>query len=341
METKTPTIKEIAKKLNISVSTVSRALHNHPSIGLRTKTNVQKLAAEIGYEPNMSALSLKHGKTYNIGIIIPNLREEFFSKAISGIEDYAMEHGYSVLISQTHDNPIRETQVLQAFLRHRVDGLIISLSKHTSDYSRFKELAATHFPMVFFDRVPTGENFHTVNSNMYEATRLAIEYLFEKGHKRIALINGPKEMISSQQRLDMYKLAMQKRRLKIDMQLVVISDFSREGTYAAMKELLSLKSKPTAVLITNDYVALDAIQYARKQQIEINKELTFVSYANTPITSYMEYLPIASVEQYPYQQAKRAAEILFDHIDKKTNGTEISYIRESIAPRLIEIHQPE
>ncbi|HSK13403.1 MAG TPA: LacI family DNA-binding transcriptional regulator [Phnomibacter sp.] len=336
MENKAPTIKEIAKRLNISVSTVSRALHDHPSIGLRTKTNVQKLAAELGYEPNMSALSLKHGKTYNIGVIIPNLREEFFSKAISGIEDHAMAHDYSVLIGQTHDDPVREQKVLQAFLRHRVDGLIISLTKHTSDLTKFRELAAIHFPMVFFDRVPTGENFHTVNSNMYDATRQAIEYLFEKGHKRIALINGPKEMISSLQRFEMYKTAMQKRRLKIDMQLVVSSDFSKEGTYAAMEELLSLKNKPTAVLITNDYVALDAIQYAKKHNIKINEDLIFVSYANTPITYYIEDHPIASVEQYPYKQAQRATEILFDHMDRKTKGLDITYVHESVEPCLIE-----
>ena len=104
MAQKPATIKEIAKRLNVSVSTVSRALHNHPSIGLRTKTQVQKLAKELNYEPNQAAISFKQGKTFTIGVILPNLGEEFFSTAINGIEDIAIHNNYTVLIGQSHDD---------------------------------------------------------------------------------------------------------------------------------------------------------------------------------------------------------------------------------------------
>lgn len=329
------TIKDIARALNISPSTVSRALHDHPSIGLRTRQQVQELAMTMGYVPNLSALSLKQGKTFNIGVILPNLREEFFSKAVSAVEDIAIAHGYSVLISQTHDQPEREQQVLEAFLRHRVDGLIISLSKHTAQIERFEALVVAGVPMVFFDRVPAGTQFSSVHSDMYEGTRQAITFLFERGHKRIALLNGPRQMVSSQQRLEMYKTAMEKRRLKIDMQLVVSTDLSKEGTQAAMAELLQLKSKPTAVLVTNDYVAMDAIQYARQCQLRINEDLTFVSYANTPAMQYMDHQPIASVEQFPYQQAKLAAQILFEQIRSHETQETFTPRQEIVAPQLI------
>lgn len=332
------TIKDIAKALQISPSTVSRALHNHASIGMPTRQKVQALAAQMGYVPNLSALSLRQGKSFTIGVILPNLHEAFFSKAVSAIEDTAMPLGYSVLISQTHDQPEREAQVLQAFVRHRVDGLIISLSKHTAHTGHFAALAAEGFPMVFFDRVPPGAQFHSVHSDMYEGTRQAIAYLFEQGHKRIALLNGPPQMISSQQRLEMYKTAMQKRRLKIDMQLVVSTDLSREGTKAAMAELLRLKNKPTAVLVTNDYVAMDAIQYARSCQIRINEELTFVSYANTPAMQYMDHPPIASVEQFPYKQAALATQILFEQIRCHEMQTAFVARQEIVAPQLIIRH---
>lgn len=338
MDKKIPTIKEIAQRLNVSVSTVSRALHGHKTIGLRTRMRVQELAEALGYQPNLSALSLKHGKTYVIGVIVPNLREEFFSRAISAIEDLAMEKNYTVLIGQTHDDPAREEQVVEAFLRHRVDGLIVSLAKHTGNYKKFEALSERNFPMVFFDRVPPGNGFHKVYSNMYDGTRQAIEYLFKKGHKRIALINGPKQMVSSAQRLEMYKTAMEKRRLKIDMQLVVSTDLTREGTFAAMEVLLGLKNKPTAVLITNDYVAMDAIYFAKKKGIAINEEMLFVSYANTPITYYMEHQPIASVEQFPYKQAQRAAEILFEQLQNSDTENQKCIIEE-IAPSLVEHKQ--
>ena len=133
MDNKLPTLKEIAKRLKFSVSTVSRALHDHPSIGLRTKMQVQQLAKELNYEPNQSALFFKQQKTHSIGVILPNLKEEFFSEAINGIEDVAKINNYSVLIGQSHDNIEQEKQIVIAMKNHRVDGLVISISKHTKN----------------------------------------------------------------------------------------------------------------------------------------------------------------------------------------------------------------
>lgn len=338
MANKPPTIKEIAKQLKISVSTVSRALHNHPSIGLRTKTQVQQLAEALGYEPNQAAISFKQQKSFTIGVVLPNLKEEFFSNAISGIEDIATANKYNVLIGQSHDDVEREKQIINTMKNQRVDGIIISLSKHTKDYAPFKALEKYNIPIVYFDRVPTLPDVNKVSFNMDSGTREAIEFLISKGHRRIGILNGPEEMKSSKERTETFKQMLVKMRLKIDLSLVVNTDLTRESTAAAMQQLLKLKPRPTAVLAINDYVALDAIEYARQQGLELNKDIAFVSYANLPITAYLQHPPMASVEQYPYQQGAKAAEILMDVMHAQNDKEEKTFQNIVIDGRLV-IHQ--
>ena len=154
MDQKPTTIKEIARQLNVSVSTVSRALHNHPSIGLRTRTQVQQLAEALKYEPNQAAISFKKGKSMTLGLILPSLGEQYFSMAINGIEDVATKNGYTVLIGQSHDDVKREEQIVEAMRKQRVDGIIVSLSKSTKSYTHFDQLKGYNIPVVYFDRVP-------------------------------------------------------------------------------------------------------------------------------------------------------------------------------------------
>lgn len=311
---KLPTIKEIAKQLNISVSTVSRALHDHPSIGLRTKTRVRQLAEELGYEPNQTAIFFKQRKTFTIGVILPYLIEDFFAGAISGIEKVANENKYNVLIGQSNDDVEREKAIVTAMKNQRVDGIIVSLSKHTKNLDHFNMLEKYQIPIVFFDRVPGSSDFNKVAFDMPHGTHQAITYLMEKGHRRIGIINGPKEMKSSKERTDTYMEVLQKKRLKIDLSLVAYCDLTKEGTAEAMDTLLSLKQPPTAILAINDYVALDAIQYCKSRKLKNNKDIFFVSYANLPITNYLESPPMASLEQFPEKQGITAAEILMELI---------------------------
>lgn len=307
-----PTIKEIARRLNISASTVSRALHDHPSIGLRTKMRVQQLAAELNYEPNQTAIFFQQRKTFTIGVILPELSEAFFSAAISGIEDMAGRNQYSVLMGQSHDEEERERQIVATMKKHRVDGLIISIAKNTKDYSHFIALQQAGIPTVFFDRIPNLNDINYVACDMVSGTVQAVKFLLGEGHRIIGMINGPEKLLASRQREEGYIKAMQKHRLKYDPSLVMSSDLTREGTDQAMDRLLSQKRKPTAIVAFNDYVALDAVQYAVKKKYKINKDLTFVSYANLPISNYTAFPPMASVEQFPYQQGQRATEALLE-----------------------------
>ncbi|MBC7509967.1 MAG: LacI family DNA-binding transcriptional regulator [Ferruginibacter sp.] len=321
MEQKPITIKEIAKRLNISFSTVSRALHDHPNIGLRTKTRVQQLAKELNYEPNQTAIFFQQRKTFTIGVILPELSEAFFSTSINGIEDTAEKNKYTVLLGQSHDSEEREKKILETMKNHRVDGVIISISKNTVNYEHFESLKKFGIPVVFFDRIPKMNDIHYVACNMISGTIQAVLYLIKKGHRVIGMINGPEKLFATQERKDGYMQSMTKSRLKFDPSLVVNSDLTLEGTQLAMEELLSSKRKPTAIITFNDYVALDAIQYAQKRKRKINKDICFVSFANLPVSTYSAFPPLASVEQHPYIQGQKATEILMELMNKSKEET--------------------
>ena len=337
MEQKPTTIKEIAKRLNISFSTVSRALHNHKNIGLGTKLRVQQMAKELNYEPNQTAIFFQQRKTFTIGVILPELSEAFFSTSINGIEDTAEKNKYTVLLGQSHDSEEREMKIVETMKNHRVDGIIISISKNTVNYEHFESLKKYGIPVVFFDRIPKMNEIHYVACNMISGTVQAVSFLIKKGHRSIGMINGPEKLFASQERKDGYIQSMTKNRLKFDPSLVVNSDLTLEGTQLAMEELLKSKRKPTAIVTFNDYVALDAIQFAQKRKKKINKDICFVSFANLPISSYSAYPPLASVEQHPYIQGQKATEILIELMNKTKDdpGQAEAYYKIIIESQLI------
>jgi DNA-binding LacI/PurR family transcriptional regulator len=333
MSDKQPTIKEIAQRLNVSVSTVSRALADNPRIGLGTRLKVQQLAKELNYEPNSQAIFFKQKKTYVIGVILPFIREDFFSEAISGIEVAALEHDYTILFGQSYDDFEREKKVVDAMKRQRVDGLIISLSKTTQRYDHLQALDNIGIPIVYFDRVPTIDNVNKVFCNLFKGTVEMVSWLYSRGYKRIAMINGPEKMPASKERLNGYIEGVSRKKLKVDMQLVERTDLSKESTIAAVKKLIEMKNPPNAIISFNDYVHMDVVQFAQQQGIQVNKDIVFVSYANLPITSYTAHPPLVSIEQYPYGQGEKAMEMMVRILDEKSNGKEITeaYVEEMAA----------
>src|SRR5579863_8372266 len=204
MTAKPATIKEIAKILNISTSTVSRALHQHPSIGLRTQARVQKLAKELNYEPNQAAIFFQKGKTHSIGVILPELSEVFFSTAVSAIEDIAYKRNYTVLLAQSHDDEQKEKQLAEQMKNHRVDGLLVSVAKTTSSFEHFDMLNRYNIPVVFFDRIPPSRDIHYVGCNIETGSIGAVNFLLQKGHRTIGMINGPATLAASGERKEGY-----------------------------------------------------------------------------------------------------------------------------------------
>ncbi|SDD70771.1 transcriptional regulator, LacI family [Mucilaginibacter pineti] len=338
MLSKPATLKEIARKLNISISTVSRALHDHVSIGLTTRQKVKRVAAEMNYEPNQTAVFFQKGKTFTIGVILPELSEAFFSSATSAIEETAYQKNYTVLLAQSHDNAQKEIELVEKMKNHRVDGLLVSLAKNTCSFEHFERLKKYDIPVVFFDRIPPLPNIHSVACNMETGTIEAVNYLLKKGHRAIGMINGPKTLFASGERKEGYIKAIQKNRLKFDASLIVNCDLTEKDTERCLTELLANKRKVTAIVTFNDYIALFAIKQTRSLQLPANENLEFVSYANLPLINYMEHVPVASVEQFPYLQGQKATDILLELLANKERNSvkQAAFYNITIESQLIE-----
>ena len=281
------------------------------------------MASELDYEPNQAAISFKKGKTFTLGVILPNLGEEFFSMAISSIEDTASKNKYIVLVGQSHDDIERERKIVEAMRRHRVDGIIVSISKNTDCFEHFEELKKYKIPVVFFDRVPESNDVYKISCSLKQCSIAMVDWLVEKGHKRIGFIKGPGSMSATDERMQGYIQGLAKNNIKVDTTLIVETDLTPSQNIVAMDRLLALKDVPPAVIVFNDYVALDVIKHTKQKGYKINKDIYFASYANLPITSYLDDPPIISVEQFPNQQAEKATEILLMLIDSKSARGEI------------------
>ncbi|NQD69162.1 LacI family DNA-binding transcriptional regulator [Sphingobacterium shayense] len=317
MKKKPATIKEIARKLKISPSTVSRALNDHPSIGLVTTMRVKKVAEELNYEPNQTAIFFKQRRTFTIGVILPSLSEPFFSSAISEIENVAADQNYTVLMGQSHDDAERELQIIQTFRKHRVDGILMSLGKNTEDLSFVEMLNESEIPIVFFDCVPKIDAVNKVYSDLSSGMKEAIQAFASIGHQNIALINGPENLLASQERNKAYRVALEGETLQYDEKYVVNTDLTESGNIEAIEKLLAIPDRPSAIVSFNDFVTLDVMKYVRQKGLVQKKDIYFISYANYPLWKYMENPPMGSIEQDPDKQARKAAEILFEHIGTK------------------------
>jgi len=320
-EGKPATIKEIAKRLKISPSTVSRALNGHPSIGLVTTMRVKRVAEELNYEPNQTAIFFKQRKTFTIGVVLPSLSEPFFSKAISEIEDVASEKKYTVIMGQSMDDTEREQRILQTLKTHRVDGILMSIGKNTRDYDFIGWMESAGIPIVFFDCVPDLEHINKVVSDLSVGMREAVDLFVSCGHLAIALINGPASLPESGERLQAYKDALEKNNIPFKAEYVVSTDLTETGNEAAITQLLTLPDRPSAVVSFNDYVALDVMKAVRQKGLTLNQDIHFISYANYPLWKYMENPPMACIEQFPEKQGRKAAELLFELLEAKEKPT--------------------
>lgn len=307
----TVTIKTIASLLGISPSTVSRALQGNPRIGLRTRERVSELASSLNYVSNSAAKMLKKHTTFTVGVVVPNLHEEYFSLLIAGMEDALGQNGFQAIISQSRDNMEREKKAVEHFLRARVDGLVVSLSATTNEYDHFQRLERYGIPIVFCDRTPKGFPSFRVRSVVETGLRSGLEFLYNKGIRKIALLNGPPYLLSSDERLNTYLKGMYELKLETSPSYIRSTNLSKEDTIAKMEEILQLENRPEAVIAFNDYVALDAIKVVKNKGLVLNKDITFLSFANLPFIDHVENGPIASVEQFPYQIGFKAGELLY------------------------------
>ncbi|UFH53466.1 LacI family DNA-binding transcriptional regulator [Spirosoma sp. KNUC1025] len=326
------TMKEIARQLGVTVSTVSRALQNHPRIGLRTRERVHELARQLDFVPNSTAINLKQKRTYTIGVVIPFLTEQFFSQAISGIEDIAISKGYHVLVTQSRNDYERERLAISNFIRHGVDGIIVSLASETFNKTHFLEAQTHSIPVLFFDRVAKNMPNSYVCVDITQGAIEAVDYLVSRGLNRIALLNGPATLQATDERLKGYVTALANHTIAVNPGYIKNGDLTAEDTIRKTNELLDLAEPPQAILAFNDYLALDAMLVCRSRKLVINQDIYFVSFSNLSFCSYLEQPPIASIEQFPYEMGTQAAQLLLSAMESPEQTERKTVV---IRPKLI------
>jgi LacI family transcriptional regulator len=260
------TIKDIAKQLGLSVSTVSRALNDHPDINEETKIRVSALAKELGYKPNIFAKSLKINQSKQIGVIVPQIRHDFFAIAISGIEEVAYQRGYTVIVAQSNEKLSREIIHLNSMFFNRVAGTIISVSQETKSGEHFKELLDEGMNMVFFDRVCHDLDVHRIIIDDYQSSYDAVKYLISLGLKKIVHFAGPQPLNITKDRRLGYENAM--RDLGLEDEIVVLKGGMNvvDGYHHADK-LIHDKAVPEAIFAVNDPVAIGAFKRLKEENI--------------------------------------------------------------------------
>jgi LacI family transcriptional regulator len=310
------TIADIAKELNTTPATVSRALSNHPGISEKTKQSVHLAASKLNYKRNRIASSLRSGKTHLIGVIIPSAEINFFGSVVHGIESIANVNGYNVLLFQSNEMRDYEEKGLETFLSARVDGILVSIAKDTIDYSHFKEMKKRGIPMVFFDRTNDDLGIDSVVIDDYKGAFLATQHLISQGYTRIAHISGPQHLKNFYDRLKGYMGALQSNKIKIDPALIYSGNVSIESGKEGVRHLFSLTQPPDAIFATEDFTALGVISELKERMINVPEQVGVIGFANELFGQHITP-SLSTVDQQTIQMGKSSLELLVGLIEQK------------------------
>ncbi len=319
------TIKDIAIELNVSASTVSRALKNYPGISDETKRKVKEVAEKLHYRPNAIALSLRKSRSFTIGVIIPEVVHFFFSTVISGIEGVAFSRGYNVILTQTNEKLAREISSIETMLDNQIDGILVSFSKETTDFEHFSKLINQGYPIVFFDRVPEIPNAISVMVDDYKGAYTATNHLITQGFRNIVHLAGPKNLKISQERIRGYQDALIENGMKIDPDYIVECSIGTdsESQKITSKILKSLPVRPDAFFASNDMAAVGAMLACKAEGLRIPEEVGIVGFSNWQFCTMIDP-SLSSVSQPGSKMGAKATDMLLDMIEKKLDPNTIT-----------------
>ncbi len=313
------TIKDIAKALGLSTSTVSRALRDTHEISAATKKMVLDYAKEIGYQPNPIALSLKERRSKSIGVVVSEVANSYFSQAINGIESIAYDRGYHVILSQTHESYDREVVNVQHLASRSVDGLLVSLSSQTKDISHLKQLHDKGLPIVFFDRVAEEINTHKVIANNEKGAYEATAHLIRSGYRRIAHLTSSNQLSISIERLSGYEAALQDHGLSVNNDYIKHCPHGGmiyEETESKIKELLALDEKPDAIFVAGDRLSTGCLSVFKNLNISMPDDMAIAGFSNSDVLDLFNP-SLTSVRQPAFEIGKLATQMLIQLIEAK------------------------
>lgn len=309
-------ISDIAKVLGVSPSTVSRALKNHPDISESTRQRVQELAARVNYRPNALAIGLKHQRSLTIGVIIPEIVHHFFSSIISGIEDLAYSKGYRVMICQSNEDCKREEVNLQALLDHRVDGLLVSISKGSTDCRHFLRVAGSGLPVVFIDRVCWEIETDRVITDDYHGARLVCNHLIARGSRSIMHLGTPQDLAIGVERYRGYCQALEDHGIALDKGLVFQRD--TPGKVIDFKhQLLAMAPRIDGIFAVNDPAAIMAMKILKDGGFRVPDQIRIAGFGDDPVAS-MVSPSLTTVEQKGFQMGREAVDMLLRRLEQKS-----------------------
>lgn len=309
-------IKDIAELLNISVSTVSRALRDTYDVNRETREKVLALANQLKYRPNIHASALASGNTRNIGVVIPFITNYYFSTVISGIQETAYNNGYNLILLVTNDSAEREQSMIENLSITSLDGLLISISSNSTMAGHFQSLIDDGISVVFFDRIPKNIEATKVMQDDFRGAFKATEHLILNGYSRIAHIAGNEHLAFTQNRLQGYLEALKKHNIPVREEWIIYSGFSQQCGEEDMQNLLRLPEQPDAVFAVNDRKAVGAIMTVKNNGLQVGKDIGVIGFTNDPISTIIEPT-LSTIEEPAFDIGRQSCELLIKHIANK------------------------
>jgi DNA-binding LacI/PurR family transcriptional regulator len=325
-------LKDLAKEIGVSISTVSRALNNHPDISPEVTKKIQKLAAEMNYTPNPLAMGLLKQATRMIGVIVPDLVTHFYSSIISGIEDIAEQNGYYILIASSNESLKKEINSVENLLKTRVEGLIVCLSQETKTYDHFDRLINNRIPLVFFDRVCRTDEVPSVIVDNVEAAKKITRHFFQNGFRRIAYIAGPDYLNISQERTKGYLSGLESCGLKFHPELLGKCNMSPKDAAKATARLLDLTDRPDAIFGINDTVVFAAMKEIKRHGLRIPEDIALVGFTDEFHSTVVDP-PLTSVTHPTYEIGQEAARLFFRQIENPDTTPETILLKTKLVIR--------
>jgi DNA-binding LacI/PurR family transcriptional regulator len=318
------TIIDIAEALQLSPSTISRALNNGTYVKPETKKRVLEMAEKLGYRRNLMASSLRSNKTHTIGLIIPSISMSFHSEVTTTIQNQLYQHGYNLIICQSNDSLPIEKDLANIMFSYRVDALIVACTLQTEDFSHFDVFVNNNIPLFFYDRVPTTPyKASIIKGDDFRGGYLTTQHLLELGCTKIAHISGP---LTSNLYIDRsmgYKKALSQHNIPIDEDLIIHQELTHENARQTMQKIFEGENKPDAVFTSNDVSAIAVLEFARENNIAVPETLKIVGYSNDSRTEIIRP-SITTVEQFPKLVGTKVVDELMKKLTKKTNETTTS-----------------